>query len=178
MKKSIRNIPVSIEIKSDKKYISAVTGAVECLMKELAYFEEEINEVCECVSEGVGNAVDWGNKQNSDKRVKIGILANRNNMSITITDQGTEHFDYKKYLKAFNKLTPENCVQTLDVTYAEKGHCSLGIANMRRLMDSLTYNDILENGKKIGTALILEYRHKQSNGELTTLIQDANASSA
>jgi anti-sigma regulatory factor (Ser/Thr protein kinase) len=161
----MRKTPIDIEIKSDKKYVSIVEKTIEYLMTDLAYFQDEISDVVTCVSEGVTNAIEWGNKRNPDKRVKIGILANKNTISMTITDRGAEHFDFTKYLKAFESLASDTCVQAIDSTYAKKGHCSLGIANMHRLMDTLTYRDILENGQKVGTELILEYRHKESDGE-------------
>ncbi len=84
-----------LEISSEKKNIKDVESLMADINSVFGLTEEEYNKMMIAVTEVVMNAIIHGNKENSNKKVKIYVEHDKKNMKIIVIDEG-EGFDIQR----------------------------------------------------------------------------------
>ncbi len=129
MKKS-----VSLEIPSDPRQIRLVERKLEHFCQQYGFTSNDIENCAIAVTEMVNNAIRHGNKGDVNKKVTTRFELTRNEMKITVMDEGGG-FDPEKI---GDPLHPKNL-------YKENGR---GIFIVKTLMDDVTF-DVTSKGTKV-----------------------------
>jgi serine/threonine-protein kinase RsbW len=83
---------VHVAIASRFENIELVQVAIEASLDLLALDEETAHRIGLAVREAVANAIKHGNRQNPDKRVEVECAVRRNQVVVSVEDEG-EGFD-------------------------------------------------------------------------------------
>lgn len=114
-------------IPSDFKYLGAVDAAIQDLARELSCAQRWINDFSTALVEACTNAIEHGNKYAKNKRVRVEIDLNGQQIIARVYDEG-DGFDYESFLSE-DKAPPD--------PFSERGR---GIMIMRAFTDKLTFS--------------------------------------
>jgi serine/threonine-protein kinase RsbW len=112
-------------IPSDFRYLGAVDAAFQDLAREFSCSQSCVNDVGTAIIEACSNAIEHGNRFAKDKRVKVVIGLNGENIVARIFDEG-EGFNFEEHLSDSAPPEPQS----------ERGR---GIIIMRAFTDDLSY---------------------------------------
>ncbi len=113
-------------IPSDFRYLGAVDAAFQDLAREFSCSQSCVNDVGTAIIEACSNAIEHGNQFSKDKRVKVVIGLNGDNIVARIYDEG-KGFDFERHLSDSAPPEPQS----------ERGR---GIIIMKAFTDELTYS--------------------------------------
>jgi len=133
-KKSDTPRSVSFEIPSDPRQIHVVERKLERFCQQSGFPPNDVENCAIAVTEMINNAIRHGNKGDVNKKVYAHFELNRNEMKITVMDEGCG-FD------------PDNIGDPLhpDNLYKENGR---GIFIVKTLMDDVSF-EIMSKGTKV-----------------------------
>ena len=97
----------SIQINPNNNPDSAVEYMVVDVCEQMHIGEEKFGNILLAVTEAVDNAIVHGNKNNPHKKVELGYLSSKKDITFAITDEG-EGFDVKKVTDPTKPENPEN----------------------------------------------------------------------
>lgn len=123
---------LSLTIASELTNIREVEHFIEKTIKEFELPEDIRVNITLSIMEAVNNSILYGNKQNSQKLIKLAAFKGRQKAIFTIEDEG-EGFDFKNI---FDPTTPENLEKAT----------GRGLYLMTHLTDELLF---AKNGAKV-----------------------------
>ena len=123
---------LSLTITSELTNIREVEHFIEKTIKEFELPEDIRGKITLSIMEAVNNSILYGNKQDSQKLVKLAAFKGRQKAVFTVEDEG-EGFDFKNIL---DPTTPENLEKAT----------GRGLYLMTHLTDELLF---AQNGAKI-----------------------------
>lgn len=124
----------TIKIPSDLNYLAVVDEFVEGILRGYGADESIIADIAISVSELINNSVNHGNKAETEQPVEVSVNKNGDNVSISITDQGSG-FDPEEIA---DPLAEENLLK----------NAGRGIFIVKSLMDSIEV-ETTDRGTKI-----------------------------
>lgn len=130
------------EVSSDADLLPELDHFIINIAKEAGLPEEKFNNLSLSFSEAVSNSIVHGNKNNSDKKVKITVNIDPEKMTIIIKDQGNG-FDLSSVP---DPTKPENILK-------DSGR---GIHIMKSFLDNLSYRFTPEGTETILTISLSE----------------------
>jgi serine/threonine-protein kinase RsbW len=77
-----------IKIESDIANLNIVENAIDSLTNEIGISLDSYGKILVAVLEAVNNAIVHGNKANLSKKVEINFVIEKNNLNISVTDEG------------------------------------------------------------------------------------------
>ncbi len=77
-----------LKIESDITNLTIVENAIDNLTNEIGINKDCYGKILIAVLEAVNNAIVHGNKSDLKKSVKVNFLVERNNLSVSVTDEG------------------------------------------------------------------------------------------
>ncbi len=116
---------VRMTLPSNPKSIGRVEGFIKRIGKKIHLDEIQMHKLTVSLTEAVNNAIIHGNKSDPAKKVTVVCECERDNLVITVADQGKGF----KPEKVKNPLKEENLTRT----------SGRGIFLMRTLMDKVEY---------------------------------------
>jgi serine/threonine-protein kinase RsbW len=123
---SARVDEIILNLPSDFKFLGAVDAAVQDLGREFAFSQDTINDVTTALIEACSNAIEHGNKFNSDKRVTVSLRFNGNGLTARVSDEG-DGFDFDSKLSQVGPTDP----------MSERGR---GLMIMQAFTDALSFS--------------------------------------
>lgn len=109
---------------TDKRILSEIESIIIQIQKQFPIEKDKFHNILVATTEAIINAIQHGNKNNPDKKVKLTITANKKAILVIVEDEG-EGFDPSKLE---DPRTPENILK-------ERGR---GIFIIKQLADSTT----------------------------------------
>lgn len=126
-----------LEIGSDLKFIPDVEGLIDNVCSDYELNEDHYGNVLIAVTEAVNNAIIHGNLNDEDKRVKLEVVKNDDQVVFTIIDEG-KGFDFTNLP---DPTAPEN-IEKPD---------GRGIFLMKNLSDDVSFE---LNGSKVSITFV------------------------
>lgn len=123
----MKRVTRSLRIRSDMKNLRIIENAVDEITNLLGIKQENYGKILVAVLEAVNNAITHGNKADLKKFVDVRIKVERNEMEITVTDEG-EGFNPADIP---DPTRPENIEEI----------SGRGVFLMTRLADSILFNE-------------------------------------
>ncbi|HPM87488.1 MAG: ATP-binding protein [Bacteroidales bacterium] len=123
----MKRVTRSLRIRSDMKNLRIIENAVDEITNLLGIKQENYGKILVAVLEAVNNAITHGNKADLKKFVDVRIKVERNEMEITVTDEG-EGFNPADIP---DPTSPENIEEI----------SGRGVFLMTRLADSILFNE-------------------------------------
>ncbi len=120
----------NLTVPSERNSIEGVIIFAENIAKRMKLKKNESDNFAISVSEVVANAIIYGNKLNKDKKVKIDVYINENEITVKVKDEGTGF--NPDILK--NPTDPENILK-------ETGR---GLFILKNLNDKVDFNQTKE----------------------------------
>jgi serine/threonine-protein kinase RsbW len=120
----------NLTVPSERNSIEGVIIFAENIAKRMKLKKSESDNFAISVSEVVANAIIYGNKLNKDKKVKIDVYINENEITVKVKDEGTGF--NPDILK--NPTDPENILK-------ETGR---GLFILKNLNDKVDFNQTKE----------------------------------
>ena len=120
----------NLTVPSERNSIESVIIFAENIAKRMKLKKSESDNFAISVSEVVANAIIYGNKLNKDKKVKIDVYINENEITVKVKDEGTGF--NPDILK--NPTDPENILK-------ETGR---GLFILKNLNDKVDFNQTKE----------------------------------
>lgn len=117
----------NLRIRSNMKNLRIIENAVDEITNTLGVKQDNYGKILVAILEAVNNAITHGNKFNDEKYVDVSITVEKNEMIVTVTDEG----------KGFNPsdipdpTRPEN-IEELS---------GRGVFLMTKLADSIFFNE-------------------------------------
>jgi serine/threonine-protein kinase RsbW len=127
-----------INIESDITNLTIVENAIDNLTNEIGINKDSYGKILIAVLEAVNNAIIHGNKSDLKKSVKVDFLIERNNLSVSVTDEGTGF----KPEEVPDPTSPENIEEI----------SGRGIFLMSKLADEIEFN-------RKGNNVILKFKN-------------------
>ncbi|MFC1744548.1 ATP-binding protein [Candidatus Riflebacteria bacterium] len=155
-KKGLIQMEMEFLIQSDEKYLKQVNDLVGSLLRKGNFEQRFLNMLRYCVLEMGKNCVEWGNRNNLKKIVKISCLLTPRVLKLKFSDQGSG-FNFDPYL--IEEYDPLDEIINREEEGIRRG--GFGIFSIRNYMDLVTYN-------KLGNEVLL-IKHLEENplvGEL------------
>lgn len=131
----------NLRIRSDMKNLRIIENAVDEITNDLGIKQDNYGKILVAVLEAVNNAITHGNKSDKEKFVDVSITVDKNEMVVTVTDEG----------KGFNPKAipdptrPEN-IEELS---------GRGVFLMTKLADSIFFNET-------GNSVTMKFREVSS----------------
>ena len=123
----------TITLESNQESINVVTTYVDNIFEnESESFQETYGNVIISITEAVNNAINHGNKNDPDKKVKVSYTKEKENFIFSVEDEGIG-FDY------------DNVPDPTDPENLEKIN-GRGIFLMKNLVDDINF---LDEGKRV-----------------------------
>jgi Anti-sigma regulatory factor (Ser/Thr protein kinase) len=77
-----------LKIESDITNLNIVENAIDSLTNEIGINQDNYGKILVAVLEAVNNAIVHGNKTDLKKKVEIDFWVRRNNLNVSVTDEG------------------------------------------------------------------------------------------
>jgi serine/threonine-protein kinase RsbW len=77
-----------LRIESDITNLNMVENAIDLLTNEIGISQDNYGKILVAVLEAVNNAIIHGNKADMKKKVEIDFRVSRNNLNVSVTDEG------------------------------------------------------------------------------------------
>ncbi len=84
----MKKVSRSLRIRSDMKNLRIVENTIDEITNLLGIKQENYGKILVAVLEAVNNAITHGNKADLKKYVEVGIKVEKNDMEVTVTDEG------------------------------------------------------------------------------------------
>lgn len=120
------NSPKILIIKSEISQLKKVEKFLTEVFKEFNLSQKNFNKVFLCISEGVINSIEHGNKNDKNKIVLIGVDCNKNQIDVYIKDEG----------KGFNMDKLEDPTNEVNI----KKESGRGIHIIKSISEKIVYN--------------------------------------
>lgn len=115
-----------LKIESDITNLNIVENAIDSLTNEIGINQDNYGKILVAVLEAVNNAIVHGNKTDLKKKVEIDFWVRRNNLNVSVTDEGKGF----KPKEVPDPTKPEN-IEAIN---------GRGIFLMSRLADGIAFN--------------------------------------
>ena len=125
---------IGVTIPSDLEWLGVIDKVVEGIVEPMELSEEEVNAVAISVVEAGTNAIQHGNREQSELPVEFEFVVTSEAIEVTVRDRGPG-FDVDAVLHA-DPTTPESLL-------APRGR---GIFIMRSLMDRVSFRIVEGEG--------------------------------
>jgi len=129
---------ITIDLSSDTKYLQDITTMLVSLLTQTSLGETEVGHIRQALLEMGQNAIEWGNRNNVDKLVKIWYHLYPDRVEFTIRDQG-EGFDPSNLPHAARLEDPIAHMDIREALGLREG--GFGILITSGFLDELRYNE-------------------------------------
>ncbi len=127
---------IVLEFPSEYKYLNIVDLVCGEIVQGMCCTREDANSIAISVIEACTNAIEHGNRECPEENVRIVFECEQGKLRIVVEDHG-RGFDYNRYLEHI----PDP---------ADTGHLrGRGIYIMKKMMDSLQFEMLPDNGMKV-----------------------------
>jgi CheY-like chemotaxis protein/anti-sigma regulatory factor (Ser/Thr protein kinase) len=145
---------ISFELASETEYLIQLNNLLSQLLLNTPLDETAAGQLCRALLEMGQNAIEWGNRNQVDKLVKITYRLHPDNVTIIIRDQGSG-FNPQSLPHAANEEDPIAHMNIREVLGLREG--GFGLLISRGLVDEMRYN---EEGNEV--TLVKRFPAKQA----------------
>jgi DNA-binding response OmpR family regulator len=139
MERGRLNGEIHVELNSEFTLLQDLNDFLMNLCQTTPFSHEQVMQLRQAVLEMAQNAIEWGNKHQSDRLVNITYRVYENRIEITIRDQG-EGFDRSNLPHAAAVDDPLSHLDVRDKLGLRAG--GFGLMICEGMVDELRYNDI------------------------------------
>jgi DNA-binding response OmpR family regulator len=139
MERGQLNGEIHVELNSEFTLLRDLNDFLMTLCQSTPFSTEQVMQLRQAVLEMVQNAIEWGNKHQSDHLVNITYRVYENQVEIIIRDQG-EGFDRSNLPHAAAATDPLSHLDVRDKLGLRAG--GFGLMICQGMVDELLYNDI------------------------------------
>jgi len=129
---------IHVELNSELTLLQNLNDFLMTLCQSTPFTNEQVMQLRQAVLEMAQNAIEWGNRHQSDRLVNIHYRLYEDRIEIIIRDQGTG-FDMKNLPHAANDDDPFSHLDVRDKLGLRAG--GFGMMICKGMVDELRYND-------------------------------------